>query len=39
MTNADAWFFSIAFAIVSSLLWAVRDRLKRIEDKIDKLGK
>ena len=39
MTKADEWFFSIAFAIVTALLWALRDRLKRIEEKLDKMGK
>jgi len=39
MSSADVWVFSIAFTVITVLLFAVRDRLKRIEEKLDKLGK
>jgi hypothetical protein len=39
MSNADLWTLSITFGIVMCFLGAIRERLKRIEDKIDKLGK
>jgi len=39
MTSGDAWFFSISFGIVTLLLLSIRDRLKRIEDKLNKLEK
>jgi hypothetical protein len=38
MTHADEWFFSIAFGIVTAILWAIRGRLKRIEEKLDKMS-
>jgi hypothetical protein len=39
MSNADAWVGCIAFAVIMAFLHSLHDRLKRIEDKIDKLGK
>ena len=39
MTSADAWFFSISFGIIILLLLAIRDRIKRIEEKIDKMSR
>jgi hypothetical protein len=38
MSNADAWFFVTAFAIVLVVLSFIRGRLKRIEEKIDKMS-
>lgn len=39
MSTADELFFGIFSLIVTVVLVGIRDRLKRIEDKIDKLGK
>jgi hypothetical protein len=39
MSNADMWVICIAFGVVMCFLESIRDRLKRIEDKLDKLGK
>lgn len=36
MSNGDAWFFSVSFGIVTLLLFSIRGRLKRIEEKLDK---
>lgn len=37
MTNGDEWFFSISFGIMTAIMWAIRVRLKRVEEKLDKL--
>jgi hypothetical protein len=37
MSNADRWFFEIAFAVFTVLLLEGRVRMKRIEEKLDKL--
>jgi hypothetical protein len=39
MSTADGLFFVAAFTIVIVLQSSIRDRLKRIEKKIDTLGK
>jgi len=39
MSNADTWVFAIAFGIVVGFLGSIRYRLKRIEEKLEKLGK
>jgi hypothetical protein len=39
MSNADTWVFAIAFGIVVSFLVSIHARLKRIEEKLEKLGK
>ena len=38
MSNADSSFFAIAFSIVTVLVWSLRERLKRIEEKLDKIS-
>lgn len=38
MSNGEAWFFSISFGIVTLLLFSIRDRVKRIEEKLDKMS-
>jgi hypothetical protein len=38
MSTADGLFFVAAFTIVTVLLSSIRDRLKRIEEKLDKLN-
>jgi hypothetical protein len=38
MSNADGWFFAIAFSVVTLFLHGIRDRLNRIEKKLDKMG-
>ena len=38
MSNADEWTGAVAFGIVISLFWFLRERLKRIEEKLDKLN-
>jgi hypothetical protein len=38
MSNADEWFLSMAFGVVTAILWAMRERLKRIEEKLDKMS-
>jgi hypothetical protein len=37
LSNGDSWWFATCFAIVTALLVAVRDRLKRIEEKLDQV--
>jgi len=39
MNSADVWTLAIAFGVLMATLGAIRERLKRIEDKLDKLGK
>jgi hypothetical protein len=39
MNSADTWTAAIAFGVLMALILAIRDRLKRIEEKLDKLGK
>jgi hypothetical protein len=39
MNSADVWTLAVAFAVVMCFLEVIRERLKRIEEKIDKLGK
>jgi hypothetical protein len=36
MSNADELFFAICFTILTVLLIGLRERLKRIEEKIDR---
>lgn len=38
MSNADLWFFSISFAILTAILLGMRERMKRIEEKLDKMS-
>jgi hypothetical protein len=38
MSNADTWTAAIAFGIAMAFLGAIRERLKRIEEKLDKLN-
>lgn len=37
MNNADAWTTAIAFGVLVAFLAGIRERLKRIEGKLDKL--
>lgn len=39
MNHAADWTVAIAFGVVWSFLVALRDRLKRIEEKLDRLSK
>jgi len=39
MSNADFCTNAMAFGVLISFLAAIRERLKRIEEKLDKLGK
>ena len=39
MSNAEWWPICIAMAVVIGFLESIRSRIKRIEGKIDKLGK
>jgi hypothetical protein len=39
MSNADAYWLTACFTIVTAILLGVRDRLKRIEKKLDSLAK
>lgn len=38
MSNADWYAICFAFSAVTALLFSLRERLKRIEDKLDKLA-
>ena len=37
MSERDGWFMVVCFTIVTVLLAGIRDRLKRIEEKLDNL--
>ena len=39
MSNADTWVAAIAFGVLVGFLGMIRARLKRIEEKLDRLGK
>jgi hypothetical protein len=39
MSNAEWYPICFALSVVVALLYSIRGRLKRIEDKLDKLGK
>lgn len=39
MSNADTWVAAITFGIVVGFLGSIRARLKRIEEKLERLGK
>lgn len=38
MNNADVWTLAVAFGVVMCFLGAIRERLKRIEEKLDKIS-
>lgn len=39
MNKGQEWFITICFTLVIVFLFGIRDRLKRIEEKIDKVLK
>jgi hypothetical protein len=38
MSNADWWTICIGLSVVISFLWAIIERLMRIEKKLDKMS-
>jgi hypothetical protein len=37
MSSGDGWFFTFCIAFVFAVLWWFHDRLKRVEEKLDRL--